>query len=171
MKKFMSVVLSVIILASVIPIAAYSANITAEISLDEFTKQLQEMQAEHDDNYVSEITIENDKEFYHIDGEEFPVSDDGETPATVTENDFEIPFSVIEPYVDLLESSTYSLDTENNEDVTVDKETAEALGFEVNIEDDKAVLTQPYQTERLIVKSKYDRSFCLLWYSNSLNLQ
>lgn len=54
MKKFMSVVLSVVILASVIPIAAYNANITSEISLDEFTKQLQEMQAEHDDNYVSE---------------------------------------------------------------------------------------------------------------------
>lgn len=114
------------------------------------------MQAEYDDNYVSEITIEDGKEFYRIDGEEFPASFDGETTTTVTENDFELPLSAIEPFIDLPEISTYSLDTENKEDITVDKETAESLGFDVEIEDDKAVLTQPYQTERLIVKSKYD---------------
>lgn len=156
MKKIISILSAICMVVTMIPFSAYATDITPEISLDEFTKQLQKIQSVHDDNYVSEITIENDKEFYHIDGEEFPVSDDNETTATVNENDFEIPFSTIEPYVDLPESSTYSLDTENNEDVTVDKETAEYLGFEVDIEDDKAVLTQPYQTERLIVKSKYD---------------
>lgn len=139
-----------------IPFSAYAANITPEISLDEFTKQLQELQGEYDDNYLSEITIEDGKEFCHIDGEEFPVSFDGETSAVVTENDFEIPLSAIEPFVELPETSTYSLDTENYDDITVDKETAEALGLYVDIEDDKAVFTQPYQTERLIVKSKYN---------------
>ena len=135
---------------------AYAENITPEISLDEFTKQLQELQTKYDENYVPEITIEDGKEFCHIDGEEFPVSFDGETSAVVTENDFEIPLSAIEPYCELPETSTYSLNDESYDDVTVDKGTAEDLGFEVDIEEDKAVLTQPYQTERLIVKSKYD---------------
>lgn len=156
MKKIISILSAICMVVTMIPFSAYAMDTTPEISLDEFTKQLQELQAEHDDNYVSEITIENDKQFYRIDGEEFPVSDDCETTSTVTNDDFEIPFSAIEPFVELPESSTYSLDDENYEDITIDKETVEALGFEVDIENDKAVLTQPYQTERLIVKSKYD---------------
>lgn len=155
-KKLLSIILSLCIFTASLPVAAYAVNITSEISLEEFTTQLQDLQNEYDDNYVSEITIENDKEFYHIDGEEFPVSEDCETTATVAKDDFEIPLSAIEPFIDWPEISTYSLDTENKEDITVDKETAEFLGFDVEIEDDKAVLTQPYQTERLIVKSKYD---------------
>lgn len=140
-----------------IPFSTYAASTTSEISLDEFTERLQEVQSEHDNNYVSEITIENDSEFYYVDGNRKPVSNfqNKKIQTIVTENDFEIPLSAIELYCEMPEISTYSLDTENNDNITVDKETAEALGFDVDIEDDKAVLTQPYQTERLIVKSKY----------------
>ncbi len=35
----------------------YAQDSTPEISLDEFTSQLQALQAEHDNNYVSEISI------------------------------------------------------------------------------------------------------------------
>lgn len=131
MKKIISILSAICMVVTMMPFSAYAMDTTPEISFDEFTKQLQELQAEHDDNYVSEITIEGGKEFCHIDGEEFPVSNDGETTATVTNDDFEIPLSVIEPFVELPESSTYSLDDKNYEDITIDKETAEALGFEV----------------------------------------
>ena len=134
----------------------YAQDSTPEISLEEFTNQLQELQAEYDnDNMFSEITIENGKELCHIDGEEYPVSEEFDKTASVSENDIEIPLSAIEPYCETPEISTHSMN-EGSKDITVDKETAETLGFEVDIEDDKAVLTQPYQTERLIVKSKYD---------------
>lgn len=157
MRKIISVILSIVILASVIPIAAYSANITSEISLDEFSEQLQELQSEYDDNYVSEIRIENDSEFYFVDGEENIITDSAHDvkDVVVTDNDFDIPLSAISDYCDLPETSVYSLE-ENTEDITVDKETAQDLGFEVEIEDGTAILTQPYQTQRLIVKSKYD---------------
>ena len=155
MKKILSVILSVCLMITCLPLMVYAKSFTPEISLEEFTKQLRELQTEHDGNYVSEIIIEDGKEFYHVDGEEYPVSDDLETTATVTDNDFAIPLSVIELYADIPNVSTYSV-AENSEEITVDKETAEALGFHVEIEEDKAVLTQPYQTERLIVSSKYD---------------
>ena len=134
----------------------YASSITPEISLEEFTSQLQEMQAGYDDYYISEITVENGSEFYYVDGEEMPLSEDGDIVAEVSKNDFEIPVSAISDYCEMPETSTYSLETESAEDITVDKGTAVALGYEVEIKDDTAVLTQPYQTKRLIVKSKYD---------------
>ncbi len=158
MKKLISILSAICMAVTMIPFSTYAADITPEIPLDEFTNQLQELQDEYDDNYVSEIILEDDSEFYYVDGKKKPVanSQNKKSQTIVTKNDFEIPFSAIELYVDLPESSTYSLDNENYDDITVDKETAENLGFDVDIEDDKAVLTQPYQTERLIVKSKYD---------------
>ena len=155
MKKIISLIMSMCLVITGLPLMVYAKNSTPEISLEEFTKRLRELQAEHDGNYVSEIIIEDGKEFYHVDGEEYPVSNDLETTATVTDNDFAIPLSAIELYADISNVSTYSV-AENSEEITVDKETAEALGFHVQIEEDKAVLTQPYQTERLIVSSKYD---------------
>ena len=128
----------------------YAANSTPEISLDEFTRQLQDMQAEYDDYYVSEIIVENGSEFYYVDGEEMPLSDDGDIVAEVSKNNFEVPATILTNSSDN-DISTYSLD-----DKIVTKTDAEALGFEVDIEDDTAILTQPYQTKRLIVKSKYD---------------
>lgn len=142
-----------------LPMVVYAQSSTPEVSLDEFAKQLQELQDEYDDTkYISEITIENGCESYHVDGAENIITDSADdiVEAVVTSDDFEIPLSVIADYCQLPETSTYSLDENTYDDITVDKETAEALGFEVEIEDDKAVLTQPYQTERLIVKSKYD---------------
>lgn len=137
-----------------VPVVAYAANSTPEISLEEFSSRLRELKTEYDENFVSEISIENDSEFYHVDGEAFPLSVEGDVNSQVSDDDFEIPFTAIADYCDLPEVSAYSLD-ENAEDITVDKETAQDLGFEVEIEDDTAVLTQPYQTKRLIVKSQY----------------
>lgn len=155
-KKLISIILAICIVMAIIPFSAYIANITPEITLDDFTNKLQELQIKYDNNSVHEITIENDKELYRIDGEEFPVSEEYDKTATVTKDDFEIPLSAIAPHVELSESSTYSITDVGYNDIIVDKKTAEALGFEVEIKDDKAVLTQPYQTKRLIVKSKYD---------------
>ena len=155
MKKIISLIMSMCLVITGLPLMVYAKNSTPEISLEEFTKQLRELQTEYDGNYVSEIIIENGKEFYHVDGEEYPVSNDLETTATVTDNDFAIPLSAIELYADIPNVSTCSV-AESSEEITSDKETAEALGFHVEIEEDKAVLTQPYQTERLIVSSKYD---------------
>lgn len=149
-KKIISLIISMSLAVTGLPFMVYAKNITPEISLEEFTKQLKALQTEYDGNFVSEIIIENGKEFYHIDGEEYPVDNDFEAVATVTENDFGIPLSAIVDYCELPDISTYSMN-ESNEEITVDKETAEALGFEVEIEEEKAVLTQPYQTQRLIV--------------------
>ena len=113
MKKLISIISAICMVVTMIPFSAYAANSTPEISLNEFTKQLQELQKEYDKSYFSEIMIKNDEEIYHIDGEEYPVSDDCDTVATVTKNDFVIPFSAIEPYVELPETSTYSLDNES----------------------------------------------------------
>lgn len=159
MKRMISLVMSICIVATGLPLLVYSQSSTPEVSLDEFAKQLQELQDEYDDTkYISEITIENGSESYHVDGSENIITDSADdiVEAVVSSDDFEIPLSVIADYCQLPETSTYSLDENTYADITVDKETAEALGFEVEIEDDKAVLTQPYQTERLIVKSKYD---------------
>lgn len=156
MKKVISLIMSICMVITGLPMVVYAQNSTPEISLSEFSNQLRELQAEYDKNYVSEITFENGSEFYHIDGEAFPFSSDGDVNAEITDDDFEIPLSAIADYCDIPEISTYSLNDETCEDITIDKETVENLGFEVEIEDDKALLTQPYQTERLIVKSKYD---------------
>ncbi len=158
MKKVLSIILSICVLFAGLPIMSLALASTPEISFEKFSAQLQEIQAEYDDYYFSEITIENDSEFYYVDGEENILTDttDDVVEAVVSSDDFEFPFSAIADYCELPETSIYSLNDENCEDITINKETAEALGFEVDIEDDKAVLTQPYQTERLIVKSKYD---------------
>lgn len=157
MKKFISLIMSICMVMTSVPVVAYAASSTPKISLDEFSEQLQELQSEYDDNYVNEIRIKNDSEFYFVDGEENIITDATHDvkDAVVTDNDFEIPFSTISDYCDLPEISTYSLD-ENTDDIILDKETAQDLGFEVEIEDGMAILTQPYQTQRLIVKSKYD---------------
>jgi subtilisin family serine protease len=157
MKKIISLILSISMVITGLPMVVYAANSTPEISLEEFTEQLHDMQEEYDDNdYFSEITIKNDSEFYYIDGEENILTDSsGDViEAVVSNDDFEIPLSAIDEYVDVPEVSTYSLD--ESDDITIDKETTEELGFEVNIQDDTATLTKPYQTNRLIVKSKYD---------------
>lgn len=154
MKKFISLILSISVVIAGLPMMVYAMDSTPKISLEEFSSRLRELKAEYDGNYVSEISIENDSEFYHVNGEAFPLSVEGDVNSQVSDDDFEIPFTAIADYCDLPEISAYSLE-ENAEDITVDRETAQDLGFEVEIEDDTAVLTQPYQTKRLIVKSEY----------------
>lgn len=149
--------MTICMVVGALPTVAYAASITPKISLEEFTSQLQALKSEQNGACFSEITIEDSSDFYYIDGEKRPVvtSENERTETTVENSDIEIPLSLIEDYCEFPEISAYSLD-ETQENITVDKETAEHLGFEVDIDDGTAVLTQPYQTERLIVKSKYD---------------
>lgn len=157
MKKIISIITSIVLVVTYIPFSAYAANITPEISLEEFSAQLGELQTEYDGNYVAEIIIENDSSVYHADGEELPIVNQNgeEVKAQVAEDNFEIPAELLTTYYadyERPEISTFSLD----ESVTLTKEDAQAMGYEVEINNDTAVLTQPYQTKRLIVKSKYN---------------
>lgn len=152
MKRAISVILSIVLVLSSIPVFAYTLNITPSVELNEFTAQLQELQAEYDDTAMfSTITLQNGTEFYYIDGEEYILENNGASvQAEITDNALSIPQSAIEQLAELPETTFYSTET------VLDKQDLENFGFDVEIKDDTAVLTQPYQTERLIVKSKYD---------------
>lgn len=141
-----------------LPMTVYAANSTPEISLEEFSTQLNALAKEYDNEYIPEITIEDGSEFCHVGGEAVPLSVENEETATVTKDDFAIPTDGLEEYEILPEEesriSTFSInDISSN---TLDKEKAEDMGFEVDIDDDTVTLSKPYQTQRLIVKSKYD---------------
>lgn len=136
----------------------YAASSTPEISLEEFSTQLNTLTKEYDNEYIPEITIEDGSEFCHVGGETVPLSVENEETATVTKDDFEIPTDGFEEYEILPEEesgvSTFSVNDISSD--TLDKESAEDIGFEVDIDDDTVTLSKPYQTQRLIVKSKYD---------------
>lgn len=141
-----------------LPMTVYAASSTPEISLEEFSAQLNALTEEYDSEYIPEITIEDGSEFCHVGGEAVPLSVENEETATVTKDNFEIPTDGLEEYEILPEEesriSTFSVnDISSN---TLDKESAEDMGFEVDIDDDTVTLSKPYQTQRLIVKSKYD---------------
>ncbi len=158
MKKILSLIMSICVVIAGLPMTVYAASSTPEISLDEFSDQLSELISEYDSEYIPEITIEDGSEFCHVGGEVVPLSVEDEETATVTEDDFEIPTDGLAEYEVIPEEetgiSTFSVNDLSSD--TLDKESAEDLGFEVDIEDDTVTLSQPYQTQRLIVKSKYD---------------
>src|SRR5699024_7420079 len=136
----------------------YAASSTPEISLEEFSAQLNALTEEYDSEYIPEITIEDGSEFCHVGDEAVPLSVEDEETATVTEDDFEIPTDGLAEYEVIPKEetgiSTFSVNDLSSD--TLDKESAEDLGFEVDIDDETVTLSQPYQTQRLIVKSKYD---------------
>lgn len=158
MKKVISLILSICVVIAGLPITVYAASSTPEISLDEFSAQLNALTEEYDSEYIPEITIEDGSAFCHVGGEAVPLSVEDEETATVTKDNFEIPTDGLKEYEILPEEesriSTFSVnDIPSN---TLDKESAEDMGFEVDIDDDTVTLSKPYQTQRLIVKSKYD---------------
>lgn len=158
MKKVISLILSICVVIAGLPMTVYAASSTPEISLEEFSAQLNALTEEYDSEYIPEITIEDGSEFCHVGGEAVPLSVENEETATVTKDNFEIPTDGLEEYEILPEEesriSTFSVnDISSN---TLDKESAEDMGFEVDIDDDTVTLSKPYQTQRLIVKSKYD---------------
>lgn len=158
MKKVISLILSICVVIAGLPMTVYAASSTPEISLDEFSAQLNALTEEYDSEYIPEITIEDGSEFCHVGGEAVPLSIEEEATADVSEDDFEIPTDGLAEYEILPEEeteiSTFSVNDLSSD--TLDKESAEDLGFEVDIDDDTVTLSQPYQTQRLIVKSKYD---------------
>lgn len=141
-----------------LPMTVYAASSTPEISLEEFSAQLNALTEEYDSEYIPEITIEDGSAFCHVGGEAVPLSVEDEATAEVSEDDFEIPTDGLAEYEILPEEetgvSTFSANDLSSD--TLDKKSAEDLGFEVDIEDDTVTLSHPYQTQRLIVKSKYD---------------
>ncbi len=158
MKKVISLILSICVVIAGLPITVYAASSTPEISLDEFSAQLNALTEEYDSEYIPEITIEDGSAFCHVGGEAVPLSVEDEETATVTEDDFEIPVDGLAEY-EIIPEEEQSISTFSANDLssdTLNKESAEGLGFEVDIDDDTVTLSQPYQTQRLIVKSKYD---------------
>lgn len=158
MKKVISLILSICVVIAGLPMTVYAASSTPEISLEEFSAQLNALTEEYDSEYIPEITVEDGSEFCHVGGEAVPLSVENEETATVTKDNFEIPTDGLKEYEILPEEesriSTFSVnDIPSN---TLDKESAEDMGFEVDIDDDTVTLSKPYQTQRLIVKSKYD---------------
>ena len=148
-----------------LPLVALAANVTPEISLEEFASQLKVLQEQYDENYVGEIVFENDSEFYHVDGELFPLeSEEGEVlTASVSEDSIDVPLSVLaENSVEATENDILEAETKTSQKSRQTKNTqsvedyVSTLGYDVEINDDTAVFTQPYQTHRLIVKSKYN---------------
>ena len=158
MKKILSLIMSICVVIAGLPMTVYAASSTPEISLDEFSAQLNALTEEYDSEYIPEITIEDGSEFCHVGGEAVPLAVEDEETATVTEDDFEIPVDGLAEYEIIPEEeqgvSTFSVNDLSSD--TLNKESAEDLGFEVDIDDDTVTLSQPYQTQRLIVKSKYD---------------
>lgn len=158
MKKLISVIISLNIMLTGLPMTVYAASSTPEISLEEFSAQLNALTEEYDSEYIPEITIEDGSAFCHVGGEAVPLSVEDEATAEVSEDDFEIPTDGLAEYEILPEEetgvSTFSANDLSSD--TLDKKSAEDLGFEVDIEDDTVTLSHPYQTQRLIVKSKYD---------------
>ena len=158
MKRILSLILSICVVIAGLPITVYAASSTPEISLDEFSAQLNALTEEYDSEYIPEITIEDGSAFCHVGGEAVPLSVEDEETATVTEDDFEIPVDGLAEY-EIIPEEEQSISTFSANDLssdTLNKESAEGLGFEVDIDDDTVTLSQPYQTQRLIVKSKYD---------------
>ena len=158
MKRILSLILSICVVITGLPMTVCAASSTPEISLEEFSAQLNALTEEYDSEYIPEITIEDGSEFCHVGGEAVPLSIEEEATADVSEDDFEIPTDGLAEYEILPEEeteiSTFSVNDLSSD--TLDKESAENLGFEVDIDDDTVTLSQPYQTQRLIVKSKYD---------------
>lgn len=156
MKKIVSIIMAVCLSITALPVIAISANITPEISLDEFISQLSVLQKQYDESYIGELAFEDGSEFYHVDGESFLIQDEnGETiTSSVSNGNLDVPEEIIEQNCAESVSSEAQTFVASNHLDTVDF--AESLGYEVEISEDKAVLTQPYQTHRLIVKSKYN---------------
>lgn len=158
MKRILSLILSICVVIAGLPMTVYAASSAPEISLNEFSAQLNALTEEYDSEYIPEITIEDGSAFCHVGGEAVPLSVEDEATAEVSEDDFEIPTDGLAEYEILPEEetgvSTFSANDLSSD--TLDKKSAEYLGFEVDIEDDTVTLSHPYQTQRLIVKSKYD---------------
>ena len=156
MKKVMAIIISISILSVGIPSFVYAARKTPEVSLDEFANQYTEMQKAYGGELVSEIVFEEKSEFYHLNGELMPLCDENgnELSFEVSKDSVELPKTVLDENSAEVEASEKPAKTSS--DAVVDEDYAESIGYELEIDDDKAVLTQPYQTHRLIVKSKYD---------------
>lgn len=98
MKKVISLILSICVVIAGLPMTVCAASSTPEISLDEFTAQLNALTEEYDSEYIPEITIENGSEFCHVGGEAVPLSVEDEATAEVSEDNFEIPVDGLAEY-------------------------------------------------------------------------
>lgn len=165
MKKLLSIIISICLLVNIFPLFAFAVPMTPEISLKEFASQLKALQEQYDDNYVGEIVFEDGSDYYHVDGELFPLeNEEGESlTASVSESGINIPLSILaDSSVEATENDILEAETKTSQKSRQTKNTpsvedyASTLGYDVEINDDTAVFTQPYQTHRLIVKSKYN---------------
>lgn len=158
MKKLISVFMVICISITGLPMMAFAANITPEVSFEDFMSQMQELIDQYDTEYVSEMVFENGSDLYTMNGEEHPVETESGTSvaAEIHDGTIRIPTNIIEDMaVEVTdEESNVSLFSANEELDT--QELAEQLGYEVEITDETAIFYQPYQTHRIIVKSKFN---------------
>ena len=149
MKKALSIVLTVCVLLIGIPCFTYAYSSSPKINLDEFIDDITEIEEKHDNSEMlfSTMMFKNGSEFYYIDGEDFLLSDNnGEiVDAMVNNNDLRIPYKAVKLYSNGYIEKEY-----------VDEKDLNELGFEVEFNEDTAILSKPLQTNRLIVKSKRD---------------
>ena len=149
MKKALSIVLTVCVLLIGIPCFTYAYSSSPKINLDEFIDDITEIEEKYDNSEMlfSTMMFKNGSEFYYIDGEDFLLSDNnGEViNAKVYNNDLKIPYEAVRLYGNEYIEKEYVNLNDLNE-----------LGFEVEFNEDTAILSKPLQTNRLIVKSKRD---------------
>ena len=149
MKRIIAIALTICILLLETPCFAYGLNATPKVSLNKFIDDVTEIEEKYDDSEMlfSTMMFKNNSEFYYIDGEDFLLSDNnGEViNAKVYNNDLKIPYEAVRLYGNEYIEKEYVNLKDLNE-----------LGFEVEFNEDTAILSKPLQTNRLIVKSKRD---------------
>ncbi len=156
MKRIIAVLLSVCLLLNILPLFTFAVPMTKEITLDEFAKKLKTIQEKYDNEYAGEIVIKDGESTYDLDGEEVKITDESGKTATAQVNDgeIEIPSSVLEE--NCVESNSLKKKAKKSASTKDLSDYAEELGFEITVDNETAVLSQPYQTHRLIVKSEFN---------------
>ncbi len=146
MKKVLSILLVFCLIANILLLFVYAAPFTDEISFDKFTDGFVAVKNNYDKEYIGDIVIKNGKSYYTKKGEVIPFKDT-EEKININDTSDDIPIEVFEGIFS-------EQDFVKSEKVSV-KEYAEELGFKIKVKDDETVIKNPYQTNRLIVKSKY----------------
>ena len=130
MKKAFAVFLTLVFVLPVIALSARDIAKEAEqLSFNQSTQAFQQLVAQYDDDYIPNMVLS---------------VDDG---VIINGDDFIMPSDL------LLESCAEEL-ADTLSCAEVNREYAEALGYEVYISDNSVTLSQPYQTHRLIVKGE-----------------
>ena len=131
MKRLLCVLLSFAVLFLIASQSASALlNETEKSAFEKCSKAFHKLISEYDNGeYISDIVLDE------TDG------------IKINGNDFSIPAKIL--IDNCAEDSSFSAESK-----TVDRKYAESLGYEIIVNDDSVILSQPYQTHRLIVKGE-----------------